>query len=215
MCHSYLNLDAIAKPFFPLAHKHFHCVDQSHDWTLSTGIQRQICQLRGAPISARFPEGRYIKRERNGEWPPARAIYPTLKSHDTIQPIPQIPAAWGFFGPTPGGTLVSHLPMDLALGAAVAIGEQWGVPNLRESQLGDWRLRGKEGANLLRPADVKAGRRSVTIPVESAHPEFRFLIWRRTFTWPLSLARLLMMLRRHPAENERESPPGKMPQFAS
>ena len=71
--------------------------------------------------------------------------------------------------------------MDLALGAAVAIGEQWGVPNLRESQLGDWRLRGKEGANILRPADVKAGRRSVMIPVESVHAEFGFLILRRTF----------------------------------
>ena len=35
--------------------------------------------------------------------------------------------------------------MDLALGAALAIGEKWGVPNLREAQLGDGRRRGIEG----------------------------------------------------------------------
>jgi hypothetical protein len=32
--------------------------------------------------------------------------------------------------------LVSDLPMDLALGAAVAIGEKWGVPTLRKAKLG-------------------------------------------------------------------------------
>jgi hypothetical protein len=49
-----------------------------------------------------------------------------------------------------GRTLVSDLPMDLELALAVAIGEKWGMPNLREPKSETW-LDGWRGPTNLSP----------------------------------------------------------------